>query len=46
MIYKATALMTADVLTKPQHGAQYDTHTAVLMGLAWFSIFGTLTRES
>ena len=44
LIYKATELMTADVLTKPLHGFVYKKHTAVLLGLIWFITFKRLLK--
>ena len=41
MVYLASELMTADTLTKPQHGAQFVQHVVSMMGLRWFNQFKT-----
>ena len=44
MIYLATELMTADTLTKPQHGRVFKQHIVSMMGLKWFNKFEAALR--
>jgi hypothetical protein len=38
-MHLGTKAMTADVLTKPLHGALYGLHTCAMLGLVWLSQF-------